>query len=125
MLERRPRGKSRERTRVDPSLCFLYDEFHWALSSAVRAFGLHPKGRPFESDSAHHSEPSHRLSCHPHAILAAQLSPLTNSPLTGFDACSRCFLSRRARFPRVNSGKLGISTQVASSICDTNCQEST
>ena len=25
-----------------------------ALSSAVRAFGLHPKGRPFESDSAHH-----------------------------------------------------------------------
>lgn len=35
-------------------LRFLYDEFHWALSSAVRAFGLHPKGRPFESDSAHH-----------------------------------------------------------------------
>src|SRR5438094_6866479 len=58
MLERRPRGKSRERTRVDPSLCFLYDEFHWALSSAVRAFGLHPKGRPFESDSAHHFSPS-------------------------------------------------------------------
>src|ERR1700680_449001 len=25
-----------------------------ALSSAVRAFGLHPKGRPFKSDSAHH-----------------------------------------------------------------------
>src|SRR5438105_499803 len=24
-----------------------------ALSSAVRAFGLHPKGRPFKSDSAH------------------------------------------------------------------------
>src|SRR2546429_7475607 len=55
MLERRPRGKSSERTRVDPSLCFLYDEFHWAISSAVRAFGLHPKGRPFESDSAHHA----------------------------------------------------------------------
>src|SRR5215467_8014497 len=35
-------------------LCFLYDEFHWALSSAVRAFGLHPKGRPFNPDSAHH-----------------------------------------------------------------------
>jgi hypothetical protein len=25
-----------------------------ALSSVVRAFGLHPKGRPFKSDSAHH-----------------------------------------------------------------------
>ena len=46
--------KERENRRVDRSLCFLYDEFHWALSSAVRAFGLHPKGRPFESDSAHH-----------------------------------------------------------------------
>src|SRR6266478_5585143 len=29
-----------------------------ALSSAVRAFGLHPKGRPFKSDSAHHCDPS-------------------------------------------------------------------
>src|SRR5712671_5437113 len=28
----------------------------WALSSAVRAFGLHPKGRPFKSDSAHHCD---------------------------------------------------------------------
>src|SRR5713226_4751810 len=27
-----------------------------ALSSAVRAFGLHPKGRPFKSDSAHHCD---------------------------------------------------------------------
>ena len=44
-----------ENARVDPFPCFLYDEFHWALSSAVRAFGLHPKGRPFESDSAHHA----------------------------------------------------------------------
>ena len=44
-----------EKARVDPFLCFRYDEFHWALSSAVRAFGLHPKGRPFESDSAHHT----------------------------------------------------------------------
>src|SRR5713101_9470316 len=30
----------------------------WAISSAVRAFGLHPKGRPFKSDSAHHSDAS-------------------------------------------------------------------
>src|SRR6266446_9863743 len=29
-----------------------------ALSSAVRAFGLHPKGRPFKSDSAHHCDAS-------------------------------------------------------------------
>src|SRR5260370_2995363 len=41
--------------RVDPSGRFLYDELYWALSSAVRAFGLHPKGRPFKSDSAHHT----------------------------------------------------------------------
>src|SRR5438552_15220412 len=27
-----------------------------AVSSAVRAFGLHPKGRPFKSDSAHHCD---------------------------------------------------------------------
>src|SRR6266849_8593800 len=27
-----------------------------ALSSAVRAFGLHTKGRPFKSDSAHHCD---------------------------------------------------------------------
>src|SRR6059036_927251 len=40
---------------VDAVHRFLYDELSWALSSAVRAFGLHPKGRPFESDSAHHS----------------------------------------------------------------------
>src|ERR1700676_370599 len=26
-----------------------------AVSSAVRAFGLHPKGHPFKSDTAHHS----------------------------------------------------------------------
>ena len=44
------------------SLGFLYDEFRWALSSAVRAFGLHPKGRPFESDSAHH--PFQQLALH-------------------------------------------------------------
>jgi hypothetical protein len=25
-----------------------------AVSSAVRAFGLHPKGHPFKSDTAHH-----------------------------------------------------------------------
>src|SRR5260370_2074307 len=29
-----------------------------ALSSAVRAFGLHLKGRPFKSDSAHHCDAS-------------------------------------------------------------------
>jgi hypothetical protein len=44
-----------ENARVDPLPGFRYDEFYWALSSAVRAFGLHPKGRPFESDSAHHA----------------------------------------------------------------------
>jgi hypothetical protein len=48
------------RTRVDASRRFLYDEqrIGWALSSAVRAFGLHPKGRPFKSDSAHHCDAS-------------------------------------------------------------------
>ena len=44
------------RPRVDASCRFLYDELVRALSSAVRAFGLHPKGRPFKSDSAHHSD---------------------------------------------------------------------
>jgi hypothetical protein len=46
--------------RVDSSRRFLYDEqrIGWALSSAVRAFGLHPKGRPFKSDSAHHCDAS-------------------------------------------------------------------
>src|SRR6266446_6869295 len=39
---------------VDASCGFLYDELVRALSSAVRAFGLHPKGRPFKSDSAYH-----------------------------------------------------------------------
>src|ERR1700694_1500915 len=29
-----------------------------ALSSAVRALGLHPKGRPFKSDSAHQCHPT-------------------------------------------------------------------
>jgi hypothetical protein len=43
---------------VDASCCFLYDEWVRALSSAVRAFGLHPKGRPFKSDSAHHCDAS-------------------------------------------------------------------
>src|SRR6266436_5027506 len=41
---------------VDASCGFLYDELVRALSSAVRAFGLHPKGRPFKSDSAHHCD---------------------------------------------------------------------
>src|ERR1700694_2389459 len=37
------------------TLCAASCTMNWvrALSSAVRAFGLHPKGRPFKSDSAH------------------------------------------------------------------------
>jgi hypothetical protein len=42
------------RARLTLRVAFLYDELRRALSSAVRAFGLHPKGRPFKSDSAHH-----------------------------------------------------------------------
>ena len=49
--------KQRSACALTVSPGFLYDEFCWALSSAVRAFGLHPKGRPFESDSAHHFSP--------------------------------------------------------------------
>src|SRR3984893_8409168 len=40
------------------TLCAASCAMNWvrALSSAVRAFGLHPKGRPFKSDSAHHCD---------------------------------------------------------------------
>ena|SRR6266481_1988099 len=40
------------------TLCAASCTINWvrALSSAVRAFGLHPKGRPFKSDSAHHCD---------------------------------------------------------------------
>ena len=40
------------------TLCAASCTMNWlrALSSAVRAFGLHPKGRPFKSDSAHHGD---------------------------------------------------------------------
>src|ERR1700676_2603905 len=40
------------------TLCAASCTMNWvrALSSAVRAFGLHPKGRPFKSDSAHHCD---------------------------------------------------------------------
>src|SRR5258708_31425606 len=40
------------------TLCAPSCTMNWlrALSSAVRAFGLHPKGRPFKSDSAHHCD---------------------------------------------------------------------
>src|SRR6267378_8706396 len=42
------------------TLCAASCTMNWvrALSSAVRAFGLHPKGRPFKSDSAHHCDAS-------------------------------------------------------------------
>jgi hypothetical protein len=51
-------SKSERYPRVDASCRFLYDDGVGALSSAVRAFGLHPKGRPFKSDSAHHCDAS-------------------------------------------------------------------
>jgi hypothetical protein len=80
---------------VDASCRFLYDEGGRALSSAVRAFGLHPKGRPFKSDSAHHCDappisgdvvqlvrtlPRHSLESH--TVTANSLSPLVNNPRT-------------------------------------------
>src|SRR4029077_4758455 len=47
-----------ENRKIRPALTLLAASctMNWvrALSSAVRAFGLHPKGRPFKSDSAHH-----------------------------------------------------------------------
>src|ERR1700674_286123 len=40
------------------TLCAASCTMNWvrALSSAVRAFGLHQKCRPFKSDSAHHCD---------------------------------------------------------------------
>src|SRR5437879_7537655 len=49
-----------ENRKIRPALTLLAASctMNWvrALSSAVRAFGLHPKGRPFKSDSAHHCD---------------------------------------------------------------------
>src|SRR6266478_1707145 len=52
-------GSSRKNFRpATLTLCAASCTMNWvrALSSAVRAFGLHPKGRPFKSDSAHHCD---------------------------------------------------------------------
>src|SRR3981189_68868 len=62
LLKPKPPPFAHVRARVDPFARFLYDDLvsgiGRALSSAVRAFGLHPKGRPFKSDSAHHCDAS-------------------------------------------------------------------
>src|SRR6185437_8267114 len=58
----------------------------WAVSSAVRASGLHPEGRVFKSRTAHHSPgysgiaPSGLV---PHKQNAARLSPFANPPPFG------------------------------------------
>src|SRR5712664_2002191 len=53
-------GSANTRGAFAPALTALVASctMNWvrALSSAVRAFGLHPKGRPFKSDSAHHCD---------------------------------------------------------------------
>src|SRR5882762_217181 len=62
LLKPKPPPFAHIRARVDAFGRFLYDDLvsgiGRALSSAVRAFGLHPKGRPFKSDSAHHCDAS-------------------------------------------------------------------
>src|ERR1700730_4047829 len=61
ILEKLPLLEKPPQTRAGAFACALTPlaascTMNWAraLSSAVRAFGLHPKGRPFKSDSAHH-----------------------------------------------------------------------
>src|ERR1700719_2079049 len=68
-----------------------------AVSSAVRAFGLHPKGHPFKSDTAHHpcaipfsgdvvqlvrTLPRHSLESH--TVTAASLPCFTRHPYKGY-----------------------------------------